>query len=164
MKGKTEDRGELTRRSFLYLSGMGMAGMALAGIPEFARGEEKKPKYGGRLRIAERYNSMGLDCHKNQDFIDSQNYILMYNGLTIMGPLPQVRIYPDLAKSWDISADGREYTFSLRQGVKFHQGKELDSADVKYSIERVMNPATKSPPGLCLPLDRCRRYHRQIPF
>ena len=52
---------------------------------------------------------------------------------------------PDLAKSWEISKDGRVYIFPLREGVKFHHGKELDSADVKYSIERVINPATGSP-------------------
>jgi peptide/nickel transport system substrate-binding protein len=140
-----ENLGGLSRREFLYLSGIGMAGMALAGIPEMAQGEEKKPKYGGRLRVGERYQSTGLDAHKNQYFIDFQNYVLMYNALTIMGPLPQVRIYPDLAKSWEISNDGREYIFLLREGVKFHHGKELDSSDVKYSIERVMNPATRSP-------------------
>ena len=140
-----ENFGELSRREFLYLSGMGMAGAALAGIPGMARGEEKKPKYGGRLRVGERYQSTGLDAHKNQYFIDFQNYVLMYNALTIMGPLPQVRIYPDLAKLWEISSDGREYIFVLREGVKFHHGKELDSGDVKYSIERVMNPATRSP-------------------
>jgi peptide/nickel transport system substrate-binding protein len=122
-----------------------MAGMALAGIPEMARGAEKKPKYGGRVRIGERYGSTGLDAHRNQYFMDYQNYVLMYNALAIMGPLPQVRIYPDLAKSWEISPDGREYIFPLREGVKFHHGKELDSGDVKYSIERVMNPATRSP-------------------
>jgi len=135
----------LTRRDFLYLSGLGMAGMSIAGLPGLARGADKKPKYGGRIRIGERYGSTGLDAHKNQFFMDFQNYLLMYNALTIMGPLPQVRIYPDVAKSWEISKDGREYTFPLREGVKFHHGKEMDSADVKYSIERVMTPATRSP-------------------
>src|SRR5208337_2600869 len=86
-----------------------------------------------------------LDAHKNQDMIDYQNYYLMYNGLTDMGALPQVRIYPDLARSWEISPDGREYIFTLQEGVKFHHGKELESGDVKYSIERMMNPATRSP-------------------
>ena len=134
-----------TRREFLSLSAAGMAGLALTGAPEFANAAEKKPKYGGHLRVAERFGSAGLDAHKNQWFIDFQNYVLMYNALTIMGPLPQVRMYPDLAKSWEISPDGREYTFLLGEGVKFHHGKELDSGDVKYSIERVMNPATRSP-------------------
>jgi len=137
--------GGLTRRDFLYLSGLGMAGITLAGSPGLTQAEEKRPKYGGILRAGERYSGTGLDAHKNQEMIDCQNYLLMYNALTIMGPLPQVRMYPDLAKSWEISKDGREYIFSLREGVKFHHGKELDSGDVKYSIERVMNPATRSP-------------------
>jgi len=147
MQERKDDFGGLTRREFLYLSAAGMAGMTLTSLPELAGGAEKKPKYGGRLRVAERFGSTGLDAHKNQWFIDFQSYVLMYNGLGIMGPLPQVRIYPDLAKSWEISTDGREYIFSLREGVKFHHGKELDSGDVKYSIERVMNPATRAPKG-----------------
>ncbi len=107
--------------------------------------QEKKPKYGGRLRVGERFGSPGLDAHKNQEFMDYQNYYLMYNALTDVGQLPQVNIYPDLAKSWEISKDGREYIFPLREGVKFHHGKEMDANDVKYSMERVMNPATRSP-------------------
>jgi peptide/nickel transport system substrate-binding protein len=145
MKIKKEDWGGMTRREFLYLSGAGMAGMALAGIPERGYAQGKKPKYGGLLRVGERFGSTGLDAHKNQFVYDAFHYTLMYNALTICGPLPQVRMYPDLAKSWEISKDGREYTFFLREGVKFHHGKELDSGDVKYSIERVMNPATRSP-------------------
>ena len=145
MHGRKDVGEGLTRREFLYLGGAGITGMALTGIPERSNAAEKKPKYGGILRVGERYSGTGLDAHKNQDMIDFQNYLLMYNALTIMGPLPQVRMYPDLAKSWEISKDGREYTFPLREGVKFHHGKELDSGDVKYSIERVMNPATRSP-------------------
>ncbi len=157
---------DLTRREFLYLSGAGMAGLALAGSPTPGITEEKKPKYGGRFRIGEARASSGLDVHKNQQVIDFFNYLLMYNALTIMGPLPQVGMYPDLAKSWEISRDGREFIFSLREKVKFHHGKELDSGDVKYSIERVMNPATRSPRAFSYqwidsihPLDR---YHIKI--
>ncbi len=145
MGNEKKDFAELTRREFLYWGGLGLTGATLAGIPEFSLGSEKKPKYGGRLRVGERHGSSGLDAHKNQVFMDFNNYTLMYNALTIMGPLPQVNIYPDLARSWEISNDGREYIFSLREGVKFHHGKELDSGDVKYSLERVMNPATRSP-------------------
>ena len=88
---------------------------------------------------------LGLDAHKNQDMADYTNYCFMYGALTEQGSLPNVEIHPMLAESWEISRDGREYTFSLRQGVKFHHGKEFDSGDVKYSLDRVMNPATRSP-------------------
>jgi len=101
--------GVVSRREFLYWSGIGMAGMALGGLPAApGHGAEKKPRYGGRLRIGERYGPIGLDAHKTQEFIAYQNYLLMYNALTVMGALPQVRMYPDLAKSWEISQDGRE--------------------------------------------------------
>jgi peptide/nickel transport system substrate-binding protein len=145
MKMDKRSRAALTRREMLCLGAGGVAGLALAAGPHPAHGQQEKPHYGGRVRVGERFGSTGLDPHKNQWFADFQSYVLMYNALTIMGPLPQVRIYPDLAKSWEISRDGREYTFPLREGVKFHHGKELDSGDVKYSIERVMNPATRSP-------------------
>jgi peptide/nickel transport system substrate-binding protein len=144
MKTKKKDSTGLSRRDFLYLSGAGLAGMTLS-APGLSFGAEKKPKYGGRLRVGERYASTGLDAHRNQYFMDFQNYVLMYNALTIMGPLPQVRMYPDIAKSWQVSEEGREFVFALREGVKFHHGKEMDSGDVKYSFDRVMNPKTRAP-------------------
>lgn len=44
-------------------------------------------------------------------------------------------ITPYLAESWDVSSDGLVYTFTIRSGVKFHDGSDLDSADVKYSMD-----------------------------
>jgi len=145
MEEKKADYAGLTRRDFLYLTGAGVTGMALAGMPESGHSAEKKPKYGGILRVAERYGSSGLDPHKNQVFIDYQNFSCMFSGLFEMGKLPNVEMHPLLVKTWEVSKDGREYLFSLKEGVKFHHGKELDSGDVKYSIERVLNPVTRSP-------------------
>jgi peptide/nickel transport system substrate-binding protein len=145
MKRDQEGCRGVTRRDFLYSTGMGVTGAALGGSLAVAHAADKKPRYGGRLRASERFNSMGLDAHRNQDFIDYQNYCLMYSGLAEMGALPQVEMYPMLVKSFEVSKDGREYVFPLREGIIFHHGKELDSGDVKYSIERVMNPATRSP-------------------
>ncbi|GII52295.1 peptide ABC transporter substrate-binding protein [Planotetraspora thailandica] len=49
-----------------------------------------------------------------------------------------------LAKDYKVSADGLTYTLTLRDGVKFHSGKPLTSADVKYSIEKVTAPDSQS--------------------
>ncbi len=68
---------------------------------------------------------------------------LMFNGLVAFDP--QAKVAPDLAESWTISPDGLEYRFALRDGVTFHDGQPFTSADVKYSLERVLKPATKSP-------------------
>jgi peptide/nickel transport system substrate-binding protein len=52
---------------------------------------------------------------------------------------------PDLAKSWDISDDGLVYTFYLRKGIKFHNGKECTARDVKFTYDNMMNPQNDSP-------------------
>src|SRR5687767_15296302 len=54
------------------------------------------------------------------------------------------KIVPSLAERWH-TADNRNYTFFLKKGVRFHNGRELKAADVKFVIERAMNPETKHP-------------------
>jgi oligopeptide transport system substrate-binding protein len=52
---------------------------------------------------------------------------------------------PALAESWTISDDGTIYTFKLREGLKFSDGNDLTAEDVKWSFERLLNPATAAP-------------------
>ena len=52
---------------------------------------------------------------------------------------------PSLADSYDVSDDGKVYTFKLHPGVKFTNGREVTAADVKWSIERAVNPKTQGP-------------------
>jgi peptide/nickel transport system substrate-binding protein/oligopeptide transport system substrate-binding protein len=52
---------------------------------------------------------------------------------------------PDLAQSWTVSADSRTYTFKLKKGIDFFNGRELRAEDVAYSFERVLDPKTRSP-------------------
>lgn len=57
---------------------------------------------------------------------------------------PDLSIVDDLAESHTISPDGLEYTFILRQGVKFHNGQELVAEDVAYTCRRLLDPATNA--------------------
>jgi peptide/nickel transport system substrate-binding protein len=55
------------------------------------------------------------------------------------------QVSPWLASSWSVSEDGLEWTFELREGVTFHDGKELTAEDVVYTYQRLIDPATTSP-------------------
>ncbi len=66
--------------------------------------------------------------------IDEVVYANVFEGLTRIGPDGSVQ--PALAESWTVSDDGKVYTFKLRSGVKFHDGTDLDSGDVKFSLDR----------------------------
>lgn len=139
-----EKDGLISRRDFLTISGGALAGIALGVSPAEADKSCGKPKYGGHFRMGERYHPNGLDPHRQMSFIETMNQFHMYDGLTARGSLPEVKIFPSLAQSWEISEDGRTYTFHLR-AARFHHGKELTSADVKYSFDRIRDPKTGSP-------------------
>ena len=69
----------------------------------------------------------------------------LYNGL-IRYKAGSWEYEPDLATSWEISADKKAVTFKLKKGIQFHKGYgELTAEDVKYSFERIIDPAIKSP-------------------
>jgi len=55
------------------------------------------------------------------------------------------KVAPNIAEKWTISPDGKTYTFTLKKGVKFSNGRELTADDFKYSIERAADPKLKSP-------------------
>ncbi len=67
----------------------------------------------------------------------------MFNGLVRIGD--GLRIQPDVAKDWSLSADGLTYTFRLRKGVLFSNKREVKAGDFKYSFERILDPANRSP-------------------
>jgi oligopeptide transport system substrate-binding protein len=71
---------------------------------------------------------------------------LVYSGLVAFDPY--LNLTPDLAESWDVSPDGRVYTFHLRQNAKFHDGRPVTAQDVVYSWERALSPALQSDTAL----------------
>jgi oligopeptide transport system substrate-binding protein len=75
--------------------------------------------------------------------VSSYMYIAqIFSGL--VGLSQNLTIVPDIAQGWDVSSDNTTYTFYLRHGVKFQDGREVKAADFKYSWERACNPATGS--------------------
>jgi oligopeptide transport system substrate-binding protein len=75
--------------------------------------------------------------------MSSHLYVMqIFSGLVRLGQ--NLTVVPDIAESWGKSSDGKTYTFHLRQGVKFQNGREVKAADFKYSWERACDPATGS--------------------
>ena len=67
----------------------------------------------------------------------------IFSGLVALDR--DLKVIPDLAEKWEVSEGGTVYTFHLRQGLRFHNGKAVTARDVKYSWERAADPATESP-------------------
>lgn len=99
--------------------------------------EAAGPKTGGHLIFATSIDVPSLEPHLESADAWQRRKPLIYQNLTWVDY--DVLVQPQLAESWEISDDGIEYVFHLRQGVKFHNGKVLDAEDVKYSLERQLD-------------------------
>jgi peptide/nickel transport system substrate-binding protein len=113
--------------------------VAMAAIPTV----DPNAKSGGTLKVGLQADPAELDPHKTS--LTAAWHVIehIYDGLVSVSPA--LTPVPALAESWEISADGTVYTFKLRPGVKFHNGREMTADDVKYSFERIIDPATASP-------------------
>ncbi len=99
-------------------------------------------KRGGTLRVA-----YGNEI-SNFDFHTAPGYELVWAVLNmncgLISITPDGRFVPDAAEAWSVSPDGLLYTFKLKKNVLFHDGTKLDASVVKFNIERLMDPATRS--------------------
>lgn len=84
-----------------------------------------------------------LDPATASDNLSSVYVVEIFGGLVTLDK--DLKVQPDLAEKWDVSPDGKTYTFTLRKDAKFHDGKQVKASDFKYSIERTSNPRTLSP-------------------
>jgi peptide/nickel transport system substrate-binding protein len=106
---------------------------------------EESPTRGGILSYSVTGDADTYDCHASPSVSVQQRLAPHYSLLVKIDPANYPQIVPDLAQSWSESNDGLTYTFSLRSGVKFHDGSDLTAAaDVKTSFDRIRNP----PPGV----------------
>jgi oligopeptide transport system substrate-binding protein len=84
-----------------------------------------------------------LDPATSGDATSAVYIVEIFSGLLTLDK--DLRVTPDLAEKWDVSADGKTYTFTIRKDAKFHDGKAVKASDFKYSWERAANPRTLSP-------------------
>jgi peptide/nickel transport system substrate-binding protein len=102
---------------------------------------EPNPKRGGVLRVAFTSRQPHFDIHQSGTFNNLGTQACMFDNLVRRDPRDGGKtIIPDLAHSWDITKDGKTYTFILRGDVQFHDGAELTAEDVKATFDRIVRP------------------------
>ena len=92
------------------------------------------PVQGGVLRVALTASPPTLDPHSTTHLAVREVGLHIFENLLTFDA--KFQIVPQLAERWEVSADGKVYTFSLRKGVKFHNGREMTADDVRASVER----------------------------
>lgn len=97
---------------------------------------------GGELSYALATSPDSLDPHRSGLAVAVRVFRTIYDSLVVQ--LPDNTIKPWLATEWTISDDGKSYTFKLRKDAKFHDGTPFNAEAVKYSFDRILDPATKA--------------------
>ena len=100
-------------------------------------------KRGGIARIHQHGPAGSYDIFSSTSNTRQNWMSLVYDQLLVKDARnPSSEVVPDLAHTWEVSDDLSTYTFYLREGVKFHNGSDLTSADVKASIIRAVDPGS----------------------
>lgn len=114
--------------------------LMLAAALAVSAGNAFAQKRGGELKFAVSAEPPNYDCHRNSSFAFVHPVRPHYNTLLKFDAANYPKVKGDLAESWTVSSDGLTYTFKLRKGVKFHDGSNFSSADVKATYERIAYP------------------------
>ncbi|WP_342643150.1 ABC transporter substrate-binding protein [Rhodoligotrophos ferricapiens] len=141
--GREVKTGRVTRREFIVAAvAAGLTASTASTL--FASLARAEPKTGGHFKI-------GIGAGSTTDSIDPQTYLDTYMqsvGHSVFSYLtevdPEGKLTGEVAESWDVSPDAKTWTFKLRQGIEFHNGKTLTSEDVVNSINHHRGPDSKS--------------------
>ena len=118
---------------------------------------QQGPIRGGVLRTSSVLDASIYDPQRVSSMRIWDHSAAVFNSLVRTDPMKEevsVRnMVPDLAESWQISPDGKTYTFNLRRGVKFHDGRPFTSKDVKYSLDKLRDPKRSAYPAFFAPID-----------
>lgn len=130
-----------TRLVASFAAGLVTFALVAAGAPD-ARAQA--PRSGGTLVIGSQFDVPRVDPHRTTAISVAGIASLLFD--TLVGLDYDLKtVTPALARRWQVSADGLVYTFHLRDDVKFHSGRKMTAADVKWSYERILDPKTASP-------------------
>jgi len=110
---------------------------------ESTGGEAESGTAGGKLILALNSDLTTMDPHKSTAAVDRQVYQLIYDKLVDIDET--LNIVPELSSDWEISSDGTEYTFTLVEGVTFHDGEAFNATAAKANFDRMLDDATASP-------------------
>ena len=121
----------------------GVAACALMAGTAFAQVDEDAPK-GGDMIVTYQTDVATLDPAIGYDWQNWSMIKSLFDGLKGYEP-GTTDLRNELAASHEVSGDGTVHTFVLKDGISFHNGREIVASDVKYSLERVTNPVTRSP-------------------
>ncbi|MBR9892457.1 ABC transporter substrate-binding protein [bacterium] len=115
-------------------------------IPALAQGYTPDPDAtpGGMITVTYKDDVATLDPAIGYDWQNWSMIKSLFDGLMDYVP-GTTELRPGLAESYEVSEDGTVFTFTLREGVTFHNGREMTAEDVKYSLDRVTTPETQSP-------------------
>ena len=136
---RTNNTFAASRRAFLMSTGGALAGMAAFGLVGPATAAKRHPQRGGVLQYGPSNDVGGLDAHTHNQNHVVMTTTVMYTGLTDLDH--EGNIVPGIAESWEPNKELTAWTFRLRKGVLFHNGREVDAEAVKLNLERIKNPA-----------------------
>ncbi|MFS8569648.1 MAG: ABC transporter substrate-binding protein [Thermaerobacter sp.] len=103
-----------------------------------------EPRHGGTLVVAVPVEPPnGFDPHKVEAAAAFEIAVNFFD--TLVRASPDGRIVPGLAEWWEVSEDGRTYTFILRDNARFHNGRPVTSRDAAFSLRRILDEATGAP-------------------
>jgi peptide/nickel transport system substrate-binding protein len=145
--GRRVGRRTLLRAGLLSGLAVAFGGCAPQASPQPSGTALESPRPGGVLTVYVEGDPPNFDLHQNSSYVVLHPLAPCYNLLVQFDPLDHTRIIPDLAEHWEVSPDGKVYTFYLKRGVKFHHGKPFKAEDVKASFERIIWP----PQGMVSP-------------
>nr|WSW65437.1 ABC transporter substrate-binding protein [Streptomyces sp. NBC_00995] len=130
-----------SRRSALRLSGLAVPAL-LAPALLTGCGAPSAGSAGNVLRVSQTGDPKTMDPHKQGDMTSMNALINMFDTLTTRGL--DNTLQPRIAVSWK-AVGPKVWRFELRRGVSLHNGEPCDAEAVRFSIERLLDPATKSP-------------------